>query len=59
MRKVCYAVVATIVALILAIAIFAAGAMHVVRNAQIWVEDDQMYMGVFDQVWVYDYYSGD
>ena len=59
MKKVCCAVVATIVALILAVAVFKAGAMYVVHNAQIWVEGDQMYMDVFDQVWVYDYYSGD
>lgn len=59
MRKVCYAVVAAIVALILAASVFRAGAMYVVRNAQIWVEGDQMYIDVFDQVWVYDYYSGD
>lgn len=57
MKKVYHAVVAAIVALILAIAIFAAGAMYVVRNAQIWVEGDQMYMEIFDQVWVYDYYA--
>lgn len=59
MKNVCHAIVAAIVALILAIAIFAAGAMYVVRNAQIWVEGDQMYIDMFDQVWVYDYYSGD
>ena len=59
MKKVCHVIVAAIVALILAIAIFEAGAMYVVRNAQIWVEDDQMYIDVFGQVWVYDYYSGD
>jgi Na+-transporting NADH:ubiquinone oxidoreductase subunit NqrC len=59
MKKVCYAVVAAIVALILAASVFMAGAMYVVRNAQIWVEGDQMCIDVFDQVWVYDYYSGD
>ena len=59
MKNVRHAIVAAIVALILAIAIFAAGAMYVVHNAQIWVEGDQMYIDVFDQVWVYDYYSGD
>lgn len=55
--KVYHAVVAAVVALILAVAVFVTGAMYVVRNALIWVENDQMYMEIFDQVWVYDYYG--
>lgn len=59
MKKVCYAIVVAIVATILAVAIFATGAMYTIRNAEIWLDEDQdqMYLAVFDQVWVYDYYA--